>query len=289
MERIVCVVILLIVTAPNVSAQFAEGDSLPCGTAIERSGPPPLPGPPDERWLWVGALPGCGPAAVDVALTFLRHASLADPSGVDRAIDFVTHIGGWRDRRVIAELSTLARAPTTLTAVRDAAILSLGRMVYPTIDYVDALLAMPVSASCGWATRGNHWHRHLFEEALSWQEIAALRTALFAVRDDATLPTRSRRLAHCVGTALHDKIADIEPVPAGRITLTYICGNTFRVRNTWDRTIPVDFDVYGTPERGGTYARPGEDTFFGTERRGTVRIFHRGTLLQTKANGNKPC
>jgi len=78
------------------------------------------------------------------------------------------------------------------------------------------------------------------------------------------------------------------------ITLTYICGNSFRVRNTNPAVITVTWDVYKTPEKGtlALAARPAQapysETYFTTANKGTVRLFLDGVLIQTKANGNKP-
>jgi hypothetical protein len=78
------------------------------------------------------------------------------------------------------------------------------------------------------------------------------------------------------------------------ITLTYICGNAFRVRNTNPSVMTVTWDVYKTTEKGTLTlpAKPGtgpySETYFTTVNKGTVRLFLDGVLIQTKANGNKP-
>jgi len=78
------------------------------------------------------------------------------------------------------------------------------------------------------------------------------------------------------------------------ITLTYICGNSFRVRNTNTTVMMVTWDVYKTTEKGTLTlaakptAAPYSETYFTTVNKGTVRLFLDGVLIQTKANGNKP-
>jgi len=78
------------------------------------------------------------------------------------------------------------------------------------------------------------------------------------------------------------------------ITLTYICGNSFRVRNTNATVVTVTWDVYKTSETGSLTllpkpaSGPYSETYFTTVNKGTVRLFLDGTLIQTKANGNKP-
>lgn len=78
------------------------------------------------------------------------------------------------------------------------------------------------------------------------------------------------------------------------ITLTYICGNSFRVRNTNPNEVTVTWDVYQQGETGTLVlpakpaSAPYSETYFTTVKKGTVRLFLDGTLIQTKANGNKP-
>lgn len=78
------------------------------------------------------------------------------------------------------------------------------------------------------------------------------------------------------------------------ITLTYICGNSFRVRNTNPEAITVTWDVYQQGETGTLVlppkpaSAPYSETYFTTVKKGTVRLFLDGVLKQTKANGNKP-
>lgn len=86
----------------------------------------------------------------------------------------------------------------------------------------------------------------------------------------------------------------IQSVVSG-IRLTYICGNKFRVRNPSGVTVPVSWDVYQKNETGSLTLPPRatgqlySDTFFTTVNKGTVRLFHEGQLIQTKANGGAVC
>lgn len=88
------------------------------------------------------------------------------------------------------------------------------------------------------------------------------------------------------------------PPPAGDpalLLLTYICENTFRVRNPNYVAMPVTWDVFGTAESGSlvlparTGAVPYTETFFSTTATGTVRLFHHGSQIQVKANGGFVC
>lgn len=81
--------------------------------------------------------------------------------------------------------------------------------------------------------------------------------------------------------------------PTG-IRLTYICGNTFRVKNPHPVAVPVTWDVYGTGESGSLLLPPAINgvpsaTFITTVATGTVRVFHAGTQVDVKANGHFTC
>jgi hypothetical protein len=87
----------------------------------------------------------------------------------------------------------------------------------------------------------------------------------------------------------------LTPVPNGTVTLTYICGNRFRVRNRSSVWGSFRYDVYGTNERRDVSVpvsvspTVASEVFFTTANTGTVRLFWKGQLLQTKANGGTVC
>jgi hypothetical protein len=81
----------------------------------------------------------------------------------------------------------------------------------------------------------------------------------------------------------------------GAIVLTYVCGNTFALRNYYPGEVTVFWNVFLTGNKGtlALPARPagGEysETSFTTGVRGTVLVFLNGILIQTKANGRSAC
>lgn len=84
-------------------------------------------------------------------------------------------------------------------------------------------------------------------------------------------------------------------VPANTVTLTYMCGNRFRLRNRSSVWGAFTYDVYGTAERRtidvpvSVAPTVASEIFFTTKARGTVRVFWQNRLLQTKANGGTVC
>lgn len=85
-----------------------------------------------------------------------------------------------------------------------------------------------------------------------------------------------------------------QAVVSGSITLSYICGNTFLVRNTNTTQVDVTWEVYQKSESGTLSlpprpaTQPYSETYLTTVNKGTVRLFEGGQLIETRANGNKP-
>jgi hypothetical protein len=83
-------------------------------------------------------------------------------------------------------------------------------------------------------------------------------------------------------------------VSGDSVRLTYICGNTFRIRNANDAFVEVKWDIYNTPDSGRLVLpkRPNvtafSQVFVTAARRGTMRVFVNGRLEETKSNGNRP-
>ncbi len=95
--------------------------------------------------------------------------------------------------------------------------------------------------------------------------------------------------------AVHVAAPDAVVIPTSAITLTYMCGNKFRFRSRLFLNLTTRYEVYGTTDTGtGTASMPDPGTsqrevFFTTRLSGTVRLFHQGQLLATKANGGTQC
>jgi subtilisin family serine protease len=80
-----------------------------------------------------------------------------------------------------------------------------------------------------------------------------------------------------------------------RLTLTYMCGNRWRLRNPHAQALDVTWDVFRTTARGALTlparieGTAFSETFFETPVVGTTRVFYSGRLVQTKAHGNRGC
>lgn len=86
------------------------------------------------------------------------------------------------------------------------------------------------------------------------------------------------------------------PIRPPNVTLRYVCGNTFRVRNMtpFALALPYDMDkdkVIVGEVRVGASSGSGDfvDATFTTATTGTVRIFYIGAVLASRANGGTTC
>jgi hypothetical protein len=93
--------------------------------------------------------------------------------------------------------------------------------------------------------------------------------------------------------ALYSSLRDPDK---SKITLTYICGTRFRIRNANAVVLHLTYDVYGSGQPAAELQvderrppAPYAEGFFDVGAKGTVRVFLNGVLVQTKANGNTVC
>lgn len=94
-----------------------------------------------------------------------------------------------------------------------------------------------------------------------------------------------------------DYILSISPPPVNTalITLGYVCGNKFKVRNRNPVAVPLTWDLINHPQTGSltvpAMAPGGEpgSAFITTIEKRTLRLYYNGQRIATVANGNKTC
>ena len=83
-------------------------------------------------------------------------------------------------------------------------------------------------------------------------------------------------------------------VPPDTLVIAYVCGNTFRITNTYDFYYPVTWRVAGTEETGGFEAprlregRPPRPVYLTTTQRGTVEIHNSQQRIASARNRGLP-
>jgi hypothetical protein len=103
----------------------------------------------------------------------------------------------------------------------------------------------------------------------------------------AGTPATLRSFARCVRIS----VAGEAPlrVPDSALVLTYVCGNTFKVRNNGLEYAMVSLQVGETSEQADVEVAPGTEELFDTETVGTVRMRYFGTVIGSVAHGGTIC
>ena len=231
----------------------------------------PMSGPPQISRLW--SISGLSQAEAEV----LRYRSR-----------FLL------DTRILTTLIAIARNASTQSLTRQAA--SAATLPYVNRDINAEIPSLRLAAS-------------LRQPAVVASGGADIRlgtspptaaSALDVARLMADLATQSQDVAlQEIGRAGFRDVIERAPeaavIPLSAVTLTYMCGNRFRFRSRVFANLSLRYDVYGTAESGQlpvVTPAPGltqTEIFFTTRAKGTVRVFYRAQLLQTKANGGAIC
>ena len=108
-------------------------------------------------------------------------------------------------------------------------------------------------------------------------------------------PGAARCLAAAAG---YELLPGLESLPSGdpdKLTLVYVCGNTFAIRNANFSPEIVTYTVEKSKETGAftvpsrTQTKLYSQISFATALKGTVKISYKGSHIRTQSNGNTPC
>ena len=198
------------------------------------------------------------------------------------------------DRRILTTLLSLARNASKASHIRQAA----SAATLPYVDRgIDARIASLrsaenrresvslVSGSADIRLGGSP------PTVASSQDVARLMADLAAQSQDAAL----QQIGRAGFRDVIERAPEAAVIPVSAVTLTYMCGNRFRFRNRVFANLTLRYDVYGASESGQfavVTPEPGSaqtEIFFTARSKGTVRVFYRSQLLQTKANGGTVC
>lgn len=114
------------------------------------------------------------------------------------------------------------------------------------------------------------------------------------VAADAAASNDVRATAACLHRLLNAFVPRaVDPMA---LTLTYLCGNTFVVRNSNAEWADVTYDVEGSDDSGDLSVPPGGERALVTDATGTTRLFYnpdhdqpRGQLVKSAPNGGTAC
>jgi hypothetical protein len=280
-------VMLGAVQAPNV---LVAQEPTACGLAVAAVAAVPRPDILSDTAASVRQLfscPATGPA--QIARLWMLPALSEDEATRLRVLSRYL-----LDTRILTTLVSLSRNTGSPSVVRQAAAAA-------TLPYVDRDVSNDVgelrqagrsSERPGFASGGvNIVVGSSPPTPSSVRDVSRLMGDLFTQTQDVALQE--------IGRAGFEWALERAPtsvvIPTSAITLTYMCGNRFRLRSRVYSTLLVRFDVYGTaisrrmeigpPPVGAAFA----ELLFDASARGTVRVFFGTQLLQTKANGGTVC
>jgi hypothetical protein len=246
-----------------------------------------LPAPTDTSvgGLAWDLLRGCGATGSAAVAAALQSAAIYTESDSARVVEFFTTFRGHRSADLFAALTAVVKNSSASGPVRSEAISALGALYRPHVYFHKSnyLMTNPAPSSCarGYEMGDDSGDQSSLPVDILNQALTAMRLA----EADGAASQSVRGAARCWRISLEQ---DVPPI-GSKILLTYICGNRFRVRNTNTAPAKVSTDVYGTTEKHAMIVYPGYDYFFGNLKKGTVRLFFKGQLVQTKANGGTTC
>jgi hypothetical protein len=96
-----------------------------------------------------------------------------------------------------------------------------------------------------------------------------------------------RNLARCSRSALGNGVPI--QIDVSRVRATYVCGNTFRVRNNTSEFLVFGYSVEGSGDRGDLNVDAHKHRDFQVEDQGTLRLLYDGRVIATVPNERKPC
>lgn len=240
----------------------------------------------------------------ETATRALFYCSVSGPAQIARLwvqpglsskelLNLRAYTSGFLDQRIVDTLSAISRRVSVATEVRQSALAVLASYINPTLPVSPGTLReMGRDLRDASVTDGGVVVSGSVPTTLSSRRAIV---QLFAELASQTSDIGVREVARAAFRGSNQYAPELVTIPSGMVTLTYMCGNRFRVRNTSPLDLLLRYDVYGTTETreftvlGASSARPVTEVFFPSRRRGTVRIFYRSQLLQTKANGGTVC
>ena len=272
---------LITAVAHTVEGQDPRGAASPeeCSEAIRALRSAQVPELGADPW-WTATSCGAegGQALADLVGGFSAES---DSVRLHRAEQVFTDI---EDAAVFSALLTLAADASASPRARVFSFMSLLRIHMPMV-YVFDRTNLPLSgvARCRTWTLGGPLPMKGAPLPSDYRQ-QAHRVAK-AVEQDANAPVQVRGAARCLRD--HLLVRDVDPQ---KISLTYVCGLRFQIRNDNPDVAEVAYEVENTTERG-EFSVPsnGELVDLYAEEPGTVRLFYAGQVVATEPNRGTTC
>lgn len=229
-----------------------------------------------------------------------RLASVGDPAALRAPFGYANLL--W-DAAVFEALHAVAGDPGAAPAARNYSILALiHHEAGSTALRYTALTSVPEGGTCIVGSLDDVERGVVHGAPLPPDHRERSRALAARLEAEPTTPPGVRSAARCLfaatGPAAEDVVAALDARPVNRdgIDLAYVCGTTFRVRNSNPRDVQVDFEVEGTairgtlglprnPQRSGGFS----EITFAVPQAGTVRLLLDGRAVETATSRGTRC
>jgi hypothetical protein len=204
--------------------------------------------------------------------------------------------GQLRSPGIVSAAIAVAQATANTQVARVAAFEVLVRQ-YNNIYVFNTPTPGSAIESCALSSTGGYdWH-YKYDGGLPTTLAQQIMTLASAVYHNTSDDPVVRSAAYCVRSALHQSFPF--PINTALITLTFVCGDEYRIHNgnaefadlTWNTYhVPPNVRTVAPTLTNGVRSVPGNaDAYIRTDSIATTRLFYKGQLIQTRANGGSAC
>lgn len=145
----------------------------------------------------------------------------------------------------------------------------------------------PNRRSC---TLDNTFHYVTIIERVPRGTMMRAREIVGQLREDPGNPTEVRVAARCVYNGFRSGLDLPFDFDATRIALSYVCGDTFRVRNDHaEGFVNLRYEIVGTQVVGTISVARGEETSFNVTPKGNVKLYHGDDLIAEATHDARAC
>ncbi|MBK6424403.1 MAG: hypothetical protein IPI38_00470 [Gemmatimonadetes bacterium] len=199
-----------------------------------------------------------------------------------------------RDSRVLAAVRPIAASNSYVLRLRLAALQVLVTYLDSSYVAVPGQLDLAISGGAGQLSGEPSFKATLTTSPLAANAADEIGTTLAQLASASSAPV-VQAAARFIRAQLYYRKPAATPLLPNALTMSYRCGNRFRIRNSGDIRVKVTYAVVGAAE-SKTFAvavpaagQSFKDTYFTTSATGTVQLSYNGTVVQTKANEGTVC
>ena len=271
---------LLVGFVGSVEAQSPEK----CIAATEYVLSHSLPPSSSHDWSAWNLVASCGSSrGIDTFVGALSLSQITSETDPTKLYSLFAIFDGRLDASLFAAYASAVSSNGGSDAFRIAAMRALVGMVEPDIE----IRLPPVGSaqpSCG--TAGRMYGRDRASSTLPADAFERVIATVSDVTTNGTAP-RVKLAATCWQALLERQL----PIGAHDISISYVCGNIFRVKNKNHNPNGVDLKyVVGNNSDSGEFGVPGKGTYdLKVSDSGTVSIYLGRTLIGSQANGGAVC